>query len=69
MQVKYIKWPLGLDRWTPYYIVYNETKRNVIYVETGIRVAMFEDKIRERQKVVGSVFRGERERSKWRGDK
>lgn len=46
LQVKYIKWILGLDKCTPDYIVLEETKRDKIRTEAGKRVLDFEKVMR-----------------------
>ena len=46
IQVKYLKWILGLDRNTPSYIVLEETKREWLRVESGKRAVKYEKHIR-----------------------
>lgn len=45
VQQKYLKWVLKLDKWTPNYIVLEETKRKKIRVEAGNRALKYEGKI------------------------
>ncbi|KOC59656.1 hypothetical protein WH47_11086 [Habropoda laboriosa] len=47
LQLKYIKWTLGLDIRTPDYIVLEETKREKIRVRAGRRALSFEEGVRE----------------------
>lgn len=42
IQIKYIKWILGLDRCTPDYIVLEETKRDKLKTDAGRRALKFE---------------------------
>lgn len=45
VQIKYIKWCLGLDRCTPGYIVLDETEIDKLRLKTGERVLKYEQKI------------------------
>ncbi|KAJ3654943.1 hypothetical protein Zmor_014093 [Zophobas morio] len=44
---KYLKWTLGLEKYTPAYIVREETKRETMRVEAGKRAVGFEEKFSE----------------------
>ena len=45
VQLKYIKWSLGLDRCALNYIVFAETNREKIRIEAGRRGMKFEEGI------------------------
>lgn len=45
IQIKYIKWCLGLDRHTPGYIILDETKVDKLRSKTGERALKYEQKI------------------------
>ncbi|KOC60484.1 hypothetical protein WH47_07842 [Habropoda laboriosa] len=47
MQVRYIKWTLGLDIRTPGYLVLEESKREKLRVKAGIRAWKFEEGVRK----------------------
>ncbi|KOC63747.1 Histone-lysine N-methyltransferase SETMAR [Habropoda laboriosa] len=47
IQVRYIKWTLGLDIRTPDYLVLEETKREKLRVKAGIRARKFEEVVRK----------------------
>lgn len=49
LQVKFLKWTLGVDRFTPTHIVLEETKRYVHWVKAGNKTIRFEEKSRKRQ--------------------
>ena len=42
VQAKYLTWTLGLEKYTPGYIVREETKREKMRVEAGKRAVGFE---------------------------
>ncbi|XP_033214032.1 uncharacterized protein LOC117171088 [Belonocnema kinseyi] len=44
---KYIRWTLGLDRWTPWYIVLKEVNREKIKVRTGNMACKYEERLFE----------------------
>ena len=46
IQLKYIKWSVGLNRCTPGYIVLAETNKGRIRIKAGRRVMKFEEGIR-----------------------
>ena len=48
IQTKYMKWVLRLERETPWYIVLEECKRDLLRVDAGKRAVKYEEKIRER---------------------
>lgn len=48
VQIKYLRWVLGLDRETPGYIVLEETKRDKLRVEAGKRAIKYEENLRHR---------------------
>ncbi|KAJ3652033.1 hypothetical protein Zmor_018034 [Zophobas morio] len=48
VQEKYLKWTLGLEKYTPGYIVREETKGEKMRVEAGKRAVGFEEKFSER---------------------
>lgn len=43
LQIKYVKWVLGLDRNTPTYIVLEETKRSELWVQIAKRTIKYEE--------------------------
>lgn len=45
IQIKYIKWILGLEKSTPSYIVLDETKRDEMEIRSGKRALNYEEKI------------------------
>ncbi|KOC59682.1 hypothetical protein WH47_11019 [Habropoda laboriosa] len=47
IQVRYIKWTLGLDIRTPGYLVLEESKREKLRVKAGIRAWKFEEGVRK----------------------
>ena len=47
LQERYIRWVLGLDRWTPGYICREELKRGKMRIEASIRAGKFEEKLGE----------------------
>lgn len=47
VQLKYIRWTLGLDNCTPCYIILEETKMDKVRVGTGIRALKFEERLRK----------------------
>ncbi|XP_017763767.1 PREDICTED: uncharacterized protein LOC108553406 [Eufriesea mexicana] len=69
IQTKYIKWCLGLDRWTPKYIIRKKTLRNKVHTNTINRAARFEEKIETQvkkillKKCVEEVTKGQIKRS------
>lgn len=50
VQIRYLKWMLELDKWTPGYIVRDECKRKKLRIETGMRAVKYEEKIRKNTK-------------------
>ena len=47
LQERYIRWTLGLDRCTPWYIVLKEVDREKMRIRTGNRACKFEEKVLE----------------------
>lgn len=46
VQLRYVKWTLGLDGRTPDYLVLEETKRMKLIIITGIRAWKFEEGVK-----------------------
>lgn len=46
VQIRYIKWCLGLHRCTPWYLVLDETKIDKVRVRAGERAMKYDQKIR-----------------------
>ena len=46
IQQKYIRWCLGLERYTPGYMILEETKRDQIRIRVGQRTMRYEERIR-----------------------
>jgi hypothetical protein len=59
VQVKYLRWVLGVDRETPGYIVREECKRSKLRVKAGKRAAKFEDRMggREECRILTECYR------------
>lgn len=47
LQVRYIRWILDLERYTPKYIILEETKTDQISTETGCRALKYQERIRK----------------------
>ena len=79
VQVKYLKWVLGLSKITPTYIVKNECKREKLSISAGGRAMDFEEKLRKEEKPLlqacwkelkerkrrGNETRWDKDRRKW----
>ncbi|KMQ97072.1 hypothetical protein RF55_2615 [Lasius niger] len=72
LQVKYIKWILGLDFNTLTHIVLEETKAEMIRIKAGKRAVKYEESTRKKKtnKIIQEVWReidtkNERKLSKW----
>lgn len=50
LQAKYIRWTLGLERFTPKYIILEETKVEQISIEAGYRVLKYQEKIKKQHR-------------------
>lgn len=46
LQARYIRWTLGLERFTPKYIILEETKVEQISIEAGYRALKYQEKIK-----------------------
>lgn len=76
LQVKYIKWTLGLDFNTPTYIVMEETKTDKIRIEAGRRATRYEERTRTLRvnKIIQECWREidakrENRMSRWEGER
>lgn len=68
VQERYLKWILGLDIYTPGYVVMEEIKRDKFRIDTGERAHRYEERIRNdnRKELVKECWK-ERERDESRG--
>jgi hypothetical protein len=74
IQMKYLRWILGLDWATPNYIVQEETKRDLLRIETGKRATRYETKIRRQRtnKILTKILKdmdGGRTKTRWTEDR
>jgi hypothetical protein len=71
VELKYLRWVLGVDRKTPGYIVREECKRGRLRVKAGKIAAKFEDKIdgREECRILTECWREKKKTRRRRRDR
>ena len=66
VQVKYMKWVMGLRKGTPGYLVLQEGGANLLRIEAGRRAARFEERMmRPRNVVLREMFKEVTEGAGW----